>query len=130
MGIKVGELYDPESKKRKRLATKYKIFRFFGYNPTMMAFKRTCAFCLTELTDDTVEGVWSRGTIKFTSYTEEHKCSCCKQNWSYNRGPVRGKYKFDAEWEREIKLFEPLREKNNKVIQEMLDMSNKRSKKE
>lgn len=128
MGITIGELYKPESKKRKRMALKYRIYRLFGYNPMLLAFKRTCAFCLNELTDESVEGVWEQSSIFDFSkyiYIEEHKCSHCKQRWRYNRGFVRGNYKFDEEIKREMELFAPLREENKRKIDTMLNMQKK-----
>lgn len=123
MSITVGELYNPDSKKRKRMALKYKFYRFFKYNPTLMAFKRQCAFCFTDLTDDSVDGVWEQSSFfDFNQYIykEEHKCSCCGQNWIYNRGFTRGSYKFDEELKREMELYAPLREENKRRIDSML----------
>lgn len=122
MGITVGEYYDPNSKKRKRLAFKHKIYRFFGYNQMLIAFDRTCAFCLTELTDNTVTSVCERSyAFDFDKYIyiEEHKCSCCNQKWRYNNMFSRGEYKFDKEDKKEMEAFKSLREENMRRIRKM-----------
>lgn len=119
MGIYIKELYNPESKQRKRMALKYRLFRFFGYNPTLRAFKSKCAFCLTEFTDDSVEGVWEQGFINSFMYTEEHKCSCCNQRWSYLRGYSRGNYKFDEANRKEMEAFAHFREENKRRLERM-----------
>lgn len=127
MSITIGELYNPDSKKRRRLSLKYKVFRFFGYNPMLLAFFSKCAFCLKDLTDESVEGVWEQSSITSSSvyvYIEEHKCSCCNQKWRYNRGFSRGNYKFDEDLKREMEIFAPLREKNSRKIELMLNTHN------
>jgi len=119
MGITISELYNPESKKRKRMARKHKFYRMFGYNPMLKAFGNKCAFCLTEFTDDSVEGVWESGFIGSTMFTEEHICSCCNQRWSYLRGYNRGNYKFDEANRKTMEALAPFREENARRLEEM-----------
>lgn len=122
MRIRVGELYEKESKKRIYLARKHRFYRFFGYNPERRAFRNICAFCFTDLTDESVVGVWERSAFwdfNVMIYEEEHKCAGCNQRWRYLRGETRGRYKFDARIEAEMKSLEWLREKNRRRIERM-----------
>lgn len=86
--ITIGELYDENSPKRKRMAKKYKIYRFFGNNQSMKAFQSKCAFCLTDFKKEDVDytSLCSSFKIKNAYHEVDYiTCSGCGQKWHYMR---------------------------------------------
>lgn len=69
-----------------------------SFAPRKRATDFHCEYCLTEFSNDSIQGVERSGGMgnTFVHCFEDHKCTKCNQKWSYHTiRSSKFKYKFD-----------------------------------